>query len=450
MGRPHPSRVDASSFSRHVLARTPSSIFVLDASGAIVFANTSGAELAGRSVAELIGARFVDFVHPEDGGWVAELYARLAEAPPEAAPAWDPLRLRLAGPDGETIPVRVVGFSGFGDPEVAGVIVDVTPAHTEVFFGRVLRGITSGTSIDELLSLVTKMIAAPPLELDAAMLASDDAGRFCVTTATSRALARALEIEDGAPWKQCVHDPVHVAVEGLSGELGARLAHLGFSDAWYVAVRSVLGGSTYRIVALSRDARDRGPGIVERIRLAEELAGVVLVRSQSDDMLRHAALHDPLTRLPNRSGFSEGIRELDVGVTDVAVLYVDLDGFKAINDRHGHAAGDRVLEVIADRLRSATRPEDLIARVGGDEFVVVLAPDAVRPASEQGALAAERIVQLVGESIDLGGDTLVGVAASVGVAVASGDLGFDDMLADSDAAMYAAKRAGGNRYSTVE
>lgn len=446
-------RAEDPTFSRLVLTHAPTPILVIAADGTIVFANRAASEFGGRTVDELVGTNLVDLVHPDDREWVVETYAEIVGARDAAyldePSVWAPVHLHFADPDGNAVPIRVTGHGGIEDPHVAGVICDLHEAHGDEILGRVLRGITSGVPIPELLAMVMEMVVAPPLGLEAAVLASDDAGRLRVMTSSSTALRSALAIDGEAPWTQPVDDPVYLPVDRLPAPLATTFAAAGFVDLWHVAVESVLGASTYRIIVASAIHRQRSNGIVDLIRRAEELAGVVLVRSQSDEMLRHAALHDPLTRLPNRSGFSDGISGVRDRCQDVAVLYVDLDGFKAINDRYGHAAGDRVLEVVADRLRSATRPDDLVARVGGDEFVVVLGADPARSPGEQGIRTAERIVQLVGESIDLGGDTLVGVAASIGVSVVTGDLDFDDMLATADAAMYEAKRAGGNRYVFV-
>ena len=161
---------------------------------------------------------------------------------------------------------------------------------------------------------------------------------------------------------------------------------------------------------------------------------------------RHLASHDHLTGVGNRSMLVE---RLEVALTSrpddrslVAVVFVDLDKFKAINDGHSHDAGDHVLKVVARRIQALVRPHDTVVRWGGDEFLVLL--DGVD--TEAVAVAvAQRIKMAVAETLRRYGDQL-SVTASVGVAVTQGgeQIGVDELITRADAAMYAAKRAGGN------
>lgn len=161
------------------------------------------------------------------------------------------------------------------------------------------------------------------------------------------------------------------------------------------------------------------------------------------ERLAHAAEHDPLTGLANRRLFfdrleSAGARARRAG-TRVGVLFIDLDGFKAINDTLGHDAGDTVLLAVADRLRAGSRTVDTLARVGGDEFAVVC--EGITDAATLVRIA-ERLSATVGQPLDVGESTLR-VSISIGIALASGDDGgLDDVVAAADAAMYRAKAAG--------
>jgi diguanylate cyclase (GGDEF)-like protein/PAS domain S-box-containing protein len=162
-------------------------------------------------------------------------------------------------------------------------------------------------------------------------------------------------------------------------------------------------------------------------------------RLHARDVLAHKATHDELTGLPNRSLLEDRLalavtrrqRDLD----HLSVLFLDLDGFKEINDTLGHAAGDEVLRVIAGRLRAAVRPEDTVARLGGDEFVVLLDGLDHAAASE----TAATIEDALGEPIVVGGHT-VAVVASVGVATAEAEDTARELVARADAAMYRRKR----------
>ena len=151
--------------------------------------------------------------------------------------------------------------------------------------------------------------------------------------------------------------------------------------------------------------------------------------------LAHAATHDPLTGLANRAALDA--RALRSGSTET-LLFLDLDGFKEVNDRLGHAAGDTVLRAVAERLVGCLRGDDLAARFGGDEFAVLLsgAPDAVLAGQ-----VASRIVRVLSEPIGVPG-ARVTVTASVGVALPEGGADHSTLLKHADRALYTAKGAG--------
>ncbi len=166
-------------------------------------------------------------------------------------------------------------------------------------------------------------------------------------------------------------------------------------------------------------------------------------RIDAEERTAYIALHDDLTDLPNRRAL---LRELKVrrgAGRDTAVLIIDLDRFKVMNDFLGHANGDRLLVTIADRVRTSIRVNDYCARLGGDEFVVLL--DEAH--SEMEVLAsAYRLLELVAAPVDLGGQ-LVSHTASIGIAIAdvkSNDTD-SDVLAAADSAMYVAKAGGRNK-----
>lgn len=171
---------------------------------------------------------------------------------------------------------------------------------------------------------------------------------------------------------------------------------------------------------------------------------------EAEEQLRQVAATDHLTGLPNRLLFND---RLDQAVArhkrerrGVAVMFCDLDGFKEINDGHGHAAGDQVLVTIADRLREITRESDTAARVGGDEFVIVC--EGVTDTDELATLA-ERVIEAVGHPIELADGTSVHLGISVGVGVARSrqqQVDTDKLLTLADTAMYRAKARGGNRF----
>ena len=161
---------------------------------------------------------------------------------------------------------------------------------------------------------------------------------------------------------------------------------------------------------------------------------------QSREELHDLALHDPLTGLPNRALFMEraerAIARADRGGRAVSVLYLDLDGFKHVNDAHGHQAGDEILLQVTERLEGALRAEETAARLGGDEFAVLLEEDV-----EGAARVAERLSnRLMGTYRILPGEVTLGV--SIGVATCKDGEALDQVLRRADAAMYVRKGAG--------
>lgn len=162
---------------------------------------------------------------------------------------------------------------------------------------------------------------------------------------------------------------------------------------------------------------------------------------RSAERSRVLALTDPLTELANRRAFEERLKLSFERHEPFALLYVDLDGFKQINDRHGHAVGDGVLRAAAERLKHALAHEDLVARIGGDEFIVVL--DGV-DAADKALAVADRLIEDLSLPIVLdGGSHCIGV--SIGIALARHHGEAQPLVEAADAAMYRAKQAGRGR-----
>jgi len=189
------------------------------------------------------------------------------------------------------------------------------------------------------------------------------------------------------------------------------------------------------------------------------LAALVLVLARSRDramelvrektgQLRHQAMHDALTGLPNRvlaldraeQMLARGRRQQ----LPVAALYVDVDGFKDVNDSFGHAAGDELLRIVARRLESVVREGDTAARLGGDEFVVLVEGSTLDAGSE---LVAERLLEVLRRPYEMTGETgrELSLTASIGIAFGLRESA-DELLRDADIALYEAKAAGRNRY----
>ena len=179
-------------------------------------------------------------------------------------------------------------------------------------------------------------------------------------------------------------------------------------------------------------------------RLAEEERQ----RKMQEESMRHQAYHDPVTSLPNRASFtgqlSEALRRAKRSGSPLGILFLDLDLFKRVNDSLGHDAGDRLLRIAAARIRKAVREADLIFRMGGDEFTVLL--EDVRRPEEAGAVA-QRVLDAIAEPVHLEHHEL-SVTASIGIALFPRDDVVEERLVKSaDTAMYRAKDLGRNRYA---
>ena len=437
----------------------PGALLVVDPEGQIIYGNRALTKLTGHTLEEGQGTNVMEYIHPLDHEWLIEAFAGVTTSVIDGtavrgiatydddadATPWASVSFRMITASGDILPVEVTGLSGLHDPSIGGILYDVRPAHSQELMRRVFTGLATSEPVENLLRMVLDMLSLPPLKLDAIVLERGDEGAFTPVVSTSPELLELVDKQFGyMPWSGPAPTPQYLDVDDIPNMLGDDLRALGYQDLWYVSVTSSMMSSTYRIVVCSPERQIPSTGTLFRIQRAAELAGVVLFRAQADELLRHAANHDGLTGLPNRSGFYSNVVE-SMSNNSVAVLYVDIDGLKPVNDRFGHHAGDIVLKAAANRIRSITRVDDHAARLGGDEFAVMLS-ETVRDDFDSGYAqsVADRLLDAIAKPIDIGGIDVV-VSASIGIVVSEEPAQLEHLLSTADAAMYQAKRAGGNQ-----
>ena len=417
-------------------------VAVIDQATDIIWVNDRSADVTGFEPHELVGTSALDLLHPDDVELAATVLAGSALARPELRPA----RYRLRHARDGWVDVEASGGSMTLPDGSPAVVVTCRPSNRRVI--DVLTSLASGRDMDHTIDDILDTFLSSRTGTASVITWHDEGGRHAST-------------HD--------HAPVGLLAEGTSGETPETVARegetvrvtdlisidrgvtqaarsAGFTGFVTLAVDDPGGFPPATVTQWAAD-----PRILDLLALGAiaEPAWTLRLALQLREyrrQLEQAARTDPLTGVANRAGLFDHLEGPCSGGSDaepVTLLYVDLDGFKPVNDDHGHATGDQVLVATAARLRHAVRPSDLVARVGGDEFVVVCPGTPL----DDAALVADRLLEAIAEPVEAGGRSVT-VTASIGVATTTREaLAADELLRSADAAMYTAKRAGKGRWA---
>lgn len=225
----------------------------------------------------------------------------------------------------------------------------------------------------------------------------------------------------------------------------------------YLPVLALTAQPSFKIAALEAGARDFISKPFDLLEVHKRIHNMLEVRllykelAQYSKQQQELALHDALTGLPNRrlleDRIATNLQHASRNHGKTAVMYLDLDGFKAINDTYGHAYGDEILKLVAGRLVGSSRKEDTVARVGGDEFVILLgAVSSLQDAQEP----ASKLCEIVSAPYFIK-DLTLKLSTSIGISMYPDDADtVQGLIAAADSALYEAKRAGKNRYCSTQ
>lgn len=421
---------------RRVVDTTAVPFVLVDRLGTIRYASGSIAHVFGWDARELVGQNIATHVDPEHIGVAAEAMAQIDAI--DRSGIGIPITLSVQHPDGRRAWVEA-GAVPLDDDLVA---VRLRRWDAEYHLDEFVTTLLEHTTLDAALPPLARSCAAAVDAAGAAVHHGFD-GRSFVGTCGSWPGAADLA-RDAGPWCDLARavadggpaDIVVVESDGGPGNGPVWLVPVASDGPVAPAVLSVWRHADAPILVNHRQALER---LVRYVELA-------LVRVAEHHRLLHLARHDPLTGVANRSSFRDRLAEaLAMGERDIAVAFCDLDGFKPVNDVHGHGVGDAVLVEVADRFRSALRVGDELARIGGDEFTLLLrcVPDGATAAH-----VAERVRACIAPPVAVPGGT-VEVGLSVGIAMAGDGATADGLLSAADAALYASKRAGGGCTTVV-
>jgi len=459
--------LEAERRQRALLLHMSDVIVAVDADGTLRYASPSASRVLGYDEGSLIGRSVLDVIHPEDRERAAARLLDLAATARSEAPARE--RFRLLSANGAARHYEALATSLLDEPSVGGIVVvarDVEEQHRgeqlQDMQARVLELIATGADLRETLGALAEWVdghfegiyssillldessdvprlqhlaspGLPQIYHDAVdgLPVTDSASPCAVSVTTSRPtiVADLLAEEQWSPYRD------------LAQAIDVR-------SCWSYPVRSPATGQTLGTFALYRSE----PGLPEAdlgglIARASHLVGIAVDRAELVQSLAFQATHDSLTGLPNRAMLLQHLedalsRRPLTGDAGPVVIFLDLDRLKIVNDSLGHERGDELLVRVAERLPRAVPADVLVARFGGDEFVVLHEEPTTR---DEAAALAEAVLQAVAVPVRLEG-RLITPAASAGVVLASAGQTATEVLRDADIAMYRAKHRGGNSF----
>lgn len=419
-------------------------VLVVDGGGTVLDSRGAYGGFHGRSAADFLGANVLDLVAPHQVDELASYFLEAVGRSAETLALPLPFRVALLDPEGREQPVDVIPTGDSTADDVRFVVVAVPDElHTPV--SRSLEAEMSGAPREEVKRLLCEELRVENPSYGSRWFLVDltvPSGPR-VTTARDEdeevAAAVGAEVQRGwRPWGEVPAGAIApLDVEVLPPPVQAAALRRGWHRALVTPVH--VDGSlvaAYLLLGRVPEEYERmrvDPNVAARIHRLVDATALLIARWQDRDGLVAAATRDPLTGLANRDAFADALAGADPASS---VLYVDVDRFKDVNDRYGHDIGDRVLIEIARRIAAACRPSDVVARFGGDEFVVLLngvSPDRARE-------IGQRILESVVEPMP-GLDRPDRVTVSVGLAPVAAP----DAVHAADHAMLEAKRTGRDR-----
>jgi diguanylate cyclase (GGDEF)-like protein/PAS domain S-box-containing protein len=406
---------------RALLQNATDALEVLDRHGRFVFASPGAQALLGIPADDLVGMLGTELLHPDDVGLATRRFEELLAGPPGADTRFE---IRIQRPTGEIRWIQLVMTNRLDDPAVEGVVVN---AHDTTESREAQR---EADRLTQVLTATSDLVAITDAEGHLLYMnqaakrffrVADDFATFSFTDATP-------------PWAQVTYRRETLPALESDGIWSGEFAYLR-------------GGVEVAVSALFIAHRDTA-GAIETI---SSISRDISERKALEARLAHQATHDPLTGLPNRllllDRLEVALARSERSGRRVAVLFLDLDHFKVVNDSLGHTCGDELLVTVAARLRAVVRPGDTVARFGGDEFVV-LCEDITQDGDAH--TIAERVHEALAEPVRLG-ETDVHTTASAGLAFSRpGTSNGETLIRDADAAMYRAKGRGRARYEVFD
>lgn len=426
--------------------------YVLDAATVITWTNTAGAELVGLTREAMLGRSMAEFVHPEDLVRAAEVLGLASEGVFNELPI-TPALYRVRDGAGNWVSVEVNASLPRAD---GSVLVVARPGGDLVIADRLLEAVTANVPFHQQVELVLELARwRHPAEGYAILYDDPDGTRRSITSSgLNPVLAGAAPGGGTTPWDLAVRTGEDVVIPDLAavadgselicGTVARRAIECDYVGCIAAGVHDDMAGTDACIVIWTTRHGPTHAGHGYALDNMRRALALVLQQRAQLVLLEQAARVDALTGLLSRAGFFDLIERDATGflAEGFAVLYVDLDGFKSVNDSHGHSVGDAVLVAAARRLLHLAPAEAIAARLGGDEFVLVC-PSAAAPTTP--AALAQRIVDALATPIEAPvGEVRIG--ASVGVATGRGSAATQDVLDAADAALLEAKARGRSRW----